>query len=396
MSTLAIIADLDIAGAHARDCARAFALVARGQAHSRAELGAQLGLRSTTTSHVVGDLLARRLLVESFGEKAGRGRPARLLVANMRRVGATVLHIASQSLGGALVDLAGDVIEQRSVQVAPEADAGAMAAAMAGLAGALRAAAPRGMDHAGTAVSLSGLADLRRGQWLMSSRWPRMRGLDVAAALDGGGPVSIARNLDAELSARVMQEPAIHAGGSLILHWGWGIGLAYAVDGRSFAPADGSFGEIGHWRFAGLSGRRCGCGNTACLETGAGLWALMPRLRQDWPDLAEDEAVLQAQLPDCDLLALPEIDAAARLVARALGNVCRLFFPARVTVTGPLVANARLWAHFDALFRAEGVMAGRAMPVLVADRASQRYEIRGAAEPLLSRAVERVLVAPIA
>lgn len=391
MSVLAMIANMDFSGTHERDCARAFALVAQGQAHSRAELAAQLGLRSTTTSHVVSDLLARRLVVESFGEKAGRGRPARFLVANARRVGATVLHIASRSLGGALIDLAGDVIEQRSVPIAEDADAAVMAGAMTSLAGELRAAAPRGMDHAGTAVSLSGLTDLKRGLWLMSSRWPRMRGLDVAAALAAAGPVTVARNLDAELSARVMLEPDLHAGGSLILHWGWGIGLAYAVDGRSFAPAEGSFGEIGHWRFAALSGRQCGCGNTACLETGAGLWALMPRLRRDWPDLAEDEALLQAQLPDRDLLALPEIDAAARLVARALGNVCRLFFPARVTVTGPLAANARLWAHFDALFRAEGVMEGRAMPALVADRTSQRYEIRGAAQPLLSRAVERVL-----
>ncbi|MBN8939736.1 MAG: ROK family transcriptional regulator [Rhizobiales bacterium] len=391
---IAEIADMPFAGAHERDCARAFALVARGAAHSRAEIGEQLGLRSTTTSRVVGDLVARRLLLESSGERAGRGRPAGLLMANSRRVGASVIHVASRSLAGVLVDLNGQVIEQRLAEVAPDADNPVMAKAMAGLAGELAAAMPRGMEHAGTAVSLSGLLDLRQRQWLMSSRWPRMRGLDVQAVLEPiTPPVEVCRNLDAELRARAMQDPAGHSGGSLLLHWGWGVGLAYAVDGQSFAPAGGSFGEIGHWRFSRLAGRACGCGNTACLETGAALWSLMPRLRQEWPELSEDEATLQAQLPDCDLMSLPEIDMAARLLARALANVCRLLFPARITVTGPLAANARLWAHFDALFRAEGSMEGLATPQLVNDRSSQNYEIYGAAQPLLSRAVERALSA---
>ncbi|WP_170181817.1 ROK family transcriptional regulator [Phreatobacter stygius] len=391
---IATIADMPFAGAHERDCARAFTLVARGAARSRAEIGEQLGLRSTTTSRVVGDLVARRLVLESAGEKAGRGRPAGLLTANSRRIGASVLHVASRSLAGALVDLNGQVIEQRFAEIAPDADNAVIAKAMAALASGLADAMPRGMEHAGTAVSLSGLLDLKQKTWLMSSRWPSMRGLDVQSVLAPiTPPVEVCRNLDAELRARAMQRPAEHAGGALLLHWGWGVGLAYAVDGQSFAPAGGSFGEIGHWRFQTLAGRACGCGNTACLETGAALWALMPRLRQDWPELSEDEAALQAQLPDCDLMSLAEIDTAARLVARALANVCRLLFPARITVTGPLVANARLWAHFDALFRAEGVMQGMAMPQLGNDRASQHYEIYGAAQPLLSRAVERALSA---
>ena len=180
----------------------------------------------------------------------------------------------------------------------------------------------------------------------MASRWPRMRGLDIGAILAPiAGPVEICRNLDAELRARAAREPEQFAGGTLLLHWGWGIGLAYAVDGRPFAPA-GSFGEIGHWRLAALGERRCGCGNTACLETGAALWSLLPALRRRWPDLDEDEARLARQLSGRDLLSLPEIDTASRLLARALANACRIFFPARIAVSGPFVANPQLWAAF--------------------------------------------------
>ena len=388
---LATLDDSRFSVAHDRDCARVYRLVLGGLAHSRSEIGRVLGLRSTTTSRVVADLVSRGLLLEMMGETAGRGRPAAMLLANTRRLGASVIHVSSQSLSGALVDLSGHLITERTITISSEADNAAIAAVMAELAVQLLAAMPHGMSHAGTAVSLSGLLDLPRGQWLMASRWPRMRGLDVAAVLAPiAGPVEICRNLDAELRSRAVREPEQFSGSTLLLHWGWGIGLAYAVDGRPFAPA-GSFGEIGHWRLSALDGRRCGCGNTGCLETGAALWSLLPALRRHWPDLEEDEVRLARQLAGRDLAGLPEIDAATRLVARALANACRIFFPTRIAVSGPFVANPGLWAHFDALLRAEGTMDGHALPQLASVRASQLHEIHGAAAPLLGRAAEALL-----
>lgn len=388
---LATLDDNCFSLSHERDCARVYRLVMGGLAHSRSEIGRLLSLRSTTTSRVVADLVGRRLLLETMGETAGRGRPAAILLPNTRRVGASVIHVSSQALSGALVDLSGHLIAERRVTIDPDADNGAIAAVMAALAGGLLEAMPRGMSHAGTAVSLSGLLDLPRRQWLLASRWPRMHRLDVATALAPiAGPVEICRNLDAELRARAVREPDQFSGSTLLLHWGWGIGLSYAVDGRPFAPA-GSFGEIGHWRLSALAGRRCGCGNTGCLETGAALWSLLPALRARWPDLEEDEARLAAQLAGRDLAGLPEIDIAARLLARALANACRIFFPTRIAVSGPFVANPGLWAHFDGLLRAEGTMDGLAMPQLVSVRASQLHEIHGAAAPLLARATEALL-----
>lgn len=388
---LATFDDTGFTAAHDRDCARVYRLVLGGLAHSRSEIGKRLGLRSTTTSRVVADLVERRLLQERMGETAGRGRPAAVLLANTRRIGASVIYVSSQSLSGVLVDLSGHLVAERSITIDGEADNDAIAAVMAELARQLLAAMPDGMSHAGTAVSLSGLIDLPRGQWLMASRWPRMRGLDVAAVLAPiAGPVEICRNLDAELRARAVREPELFSDSTLLLHWGWGIGLSYAVDGRPFAPA-GSFGEIGHWRLSALAGRRCGCGNTGCLETGAALWSLLPALRTRWPDLEEDEARLGRQLAGRDLVGLPEIDNATRLLARALANACRIFFPARIAVSGPFAANAGLWAHFTALLREEGTMDGLAMPQLASVRASQLHEIHGAAAPLLGRATEALL-----
>lgn len=390
--SLLTIDESRLALAHDRDCARIYRLILNGEAHSRADIARILQLRSTSVSRVVGELIARRLVIETVGEASGRGRPPAILVAHTRRIGASVIYVSSQSLSGALVDLNGYLVAERRRPIASDADNAAIAAAMAELARDLLDAMPPGMSHAGTAVSLSGLIDLKQGQWLLASRWPRMRGLDIASILAPvAGPVTVCRNLDAELRARAAREPENFTGGTILLHWGWGVGLAYAMDGEPFAPT-GSFGEIGHWRLAALQDRPCGCGNTACLETGAALWSLLPALRRHWADLDQDEIRLARQLAGLDLLSLPEIDMAAQLLARALANACRLLFPARIAVSGPFSANPQLWARFNTLFRAEGTMDGFAVPDLSGAAASHLYEIHGAASPLLSRAAESLLL----
>ena len=188
------------------------------------------------------------------------------------------------------------------------------------------------------------------------------------------------------------REPDRFASGTLLLHWGWGIGLAHAVDGEPLSPAGGPFGEIGHWRFSVLEGRRCGCGNTACLETGAALWALLPVLRKLWPQLGEDEEGLADALADCDLLSVPDIEAAAVILARALANACRLLFPPphpRQRATRRQCGALRPARH--AFFVRKGRWRGFAMPALSVVRASAAMEIEGAAAGLLDRSIRATL-----
>ncbi len=374
-----------------RDGARVLMAVQDGTACARTQLADRLGLRSTTVSHLVGELLARGLLVAGSGGRNGRGRPAATLRLNPDRLGVGVLHLASRTVVGVLVDLAGRVLLRQAVPVPSDADNQAMAAALADLATRLQAGLRPGMAYAGTSAAVSGVVDLRRGRWLASSRWPRIGGLDIAAVLHAvAPPVLVVRHLEAELQARLAAVPD-RRGGTVLLHWGWGIGLAYAVDGQTVNGAGGPFGEVGHWRFGALAGRPCGCGNTGCLETGAALWALLPGLRAQWPDLVEDEAVLASQVADRNLVALPAMAEAAGLVARALANVCRLLFPERVLVSGPLAANPALWAEFAALYQREGMIGGLALPPLRHEAASEALGIEGAAAPLLTRAVEQLL-----
>mgnify|MGYP001126260254 CR=1 FL=1 len=57
-----------LALAHDRDSARIYRLILNGEVHSRTDIGRILQLRSTSVSRVVGDLIARRLVIEAVGE----------------------------------------------------------------------------------------------------------------------------------------------------------------------------------------------------------------------------------------------------------------------------------------------------------------------------------------
>jgi predicted NBD/HSP70 family sugar kinase len=378
--------------AHERDCARVAALLSGSGPHSRATVSDQLKMTSTTTSRVVGDLIDRGLVAEQAGVKTGRGRPAIQIALNLQKLGGTIIHVSSRALLGFLLDLGGNVLERRIVDIPATADNAYMAVEMRRLVQALIGKCPPGMHHLGTSVSVSGVVDVRNRKWLIASRWPHIRSLDLGTALESVTPVVlVCRHLDAELDARILREPAYRAGSTLLLHWGWGIGLSYSVDGHPLAQAGGPFGEIGHWRFNMLEERKCGCGNHGCLETGAALWALLPHLRDVWPHLSDEEEPLAEQLADLLLIEMAEPAMAINLMARSLANVCRLLFPTRVIITGPFVANSAVWNAFVTAFQSEGVMGSLELPELIADKFSQEYAIHGALRPLLDMGLEAFL-----
>jgi transcriptional regulator of PTS gene len=107
--------------------------------------------------------------------------------------------------------------------------------------------------------------------------------------------------------------------------------------------------------------------------------------------LVEDEASLAEQLRTCDLLSLPVLTSAAQMMARTLANLCRLLFPSRVMISGPMAPNPAYWAYFEAAFHQEGLLGGIPSPPLLHAAASEALCIHGAAEPLLTRAVEHLL-----
>lgn len=387
-----MIENRDFADAHQRDCARVIAALHRNDFQSRASLATALDMTSTAMSKIINDLSEKNIILEKDGEKNGRGRPATQIALNELCVGATILYMSSQELTGVLIDFKGSVLARETHYIRSEAEASEMAAIMRAIVNCLVKQCPPGMVHVGTTVTVSGIADIKKRIWILTSRWPHIRDFDIEDALLPVTPsVYLFRQLDVELNARMAEQGPDGPDSTAILHWGWGVGLAYSSKANAFLFHNGPFGEIGHWRFNILEDRPCGCGNYGCLETAVSLGALLPVIRSVYPHTAEDEETAAAQISEMDIAHIPEIRMAVELVARTLGNVCRILFPEKVFITGPIIGNAGVFHLLQSRFEAEGLVGSLVLPALVADRSSIDYVVKGAAQPLFELALDRLL-----
>ena len=322
-------------------------LVRDGRAATRIDIAEALSMRSTTVSELVGDLVAKDLLRESTIKPVGRGRPAASLNYNHRRFGVVFISVVDCTLVAKAVDMACHVLAESRVTPAEDAGNEAMAVCMRRLVADIVGKFPAGIELCAIVYSLSGLLDVGRSIWCVSSRWPRMRDFDIATALAGVDcPVGLVRNLDAELAGIRLQEGHPSNETALLLHWGHGIGAAYGADGVIVNRSRGRFCEIGHWSLGNAVGRRCTCGNTDCLETVVALWVLGPKLRRTFPDLPLDESGLAERLHRLDLLESPAMEEAMKEVLRLTTNLCRLLFPDRMILTGPFVQNPDIFSRF--------------------------------------------------
>ncbi|MFN4172610.1 MAG: ROK family protein [Pseudorhodobacter sp.] len=342
-----------------------FDVVADRRAATRGEVAQILGARPTSVSLLVGELVARDLIRDHAVKGPGRGRPTGFLAENPQRLVALYIHIVSSTVFARAVTRGGEVLALASASPPRGADTAAMAAALRGLAGQVLAALPEGARHVATVCSLSGLLDVEHRLWCFSSRWPELANLDLRATLAEFGPDPVlVRNLDAELAGRIAA-----AGGAasnvLLLHWGYGIGGAFATPEGIVNQGKGRFCEIGHWRLDNNAGRRCTCGNEDCLETVAALWALHPGLVAQYPDLPLDEEAMGPLVEGLDLLGSPALREALRQTVRITTNLCRLLFPERIILTGPFLRNAAIFTRFSESLTSAPILRSMDRPIVV-------------------------------
>lgn len=322
-------------------------LVRAGKATNRGEIGRQLGMRSTTVSELVGQLVTREVLLENTARGRGKGRPAAVLSFNPLRLGAVFITVIDQTLVASAVDLDLRVLGQASMAPPQNADNAAMTAAIQQLVRDTVESLPPQVELCAIVCSMSGLLDVGRKTWCVTARWPEVRNLDLGAALDGFGcPVWLIRNLDAELAGVRLHEHHGAEETALLLHWGHGIGAAYSAGGDVVNRAKGRFCEIGHWGLGNGRGLRCSCGNTDCLETVAALWSIRPELSRDIPGLPTSEHGIGKHLRRMDLAESPVLQQALAEMLRVTANLCRLLFPDRVILTGPFVQHPEVFSRF--------------------------------------------------
>jgi transcriptional regulator of PTS gene len=356
-----------------RDKARVFAAIGDMEAATRKRLAAHLGIRPTTVSVLVNELVVDGLLAEQQPLAPSRqGRPEIVLNIRPDRFLVLMIHIVSHDIRCALVNLDGMIVRERVAGFdRTEAGNDELITEMADLVDRVAGEAPAGSTILGIGVAVPGIIDPAGRRWIYSARWPRMSELSFDAIAGRTGlPMRVSRNLSLELRTRLMRRPEERHGGVLFVHWGYGIGSAFAWNGTVLESSVGSFGEFGHWTVDPASAVRCHCGETGCLETAASLWALLPEIRKTFPDAPADEYAFEAFLSERKLASLPAVENAVDTFALALANLHKAFYAERIVLTGPFAAEPEILTRLNRVF-------DRHMPAYARDKYRMYVARRG-------------------
>ncbi|CAL9369355.1 D-allose kinase [Nocardiopsis dassonvillei] len=332
---------------------------------TRTEACGRLALASGAAAELVERLRGARLLAEHRAGRGGRGRPTTVLGAHPRGPLAAVVDLRAAGwrvllgdLGGAVTEVAAGSYGDRDPSGFLPEVAGAVASAVRGEPGRVRAVV------AAVAGAVSGTRLLQ-----FSTRGWHGAGLGVLA--DGSGAPLLVGN-DATLGGIAEARGGAARGARVALHLlvAVGVGGALLVDGRPVTGARGAGGEYGHLPF-GDPELACPCGAGGC-------WDLMVdgrALARHRGDPAPEDPfahgrevvgrVLAGTATDTDRRA---VERTARALGAGLAGLVNLHDPEVVTVAG-LAPELRAAAPdvFADAYRSGLMALHRADPPPVAD-----------------------------
>jgi predicted NBD/HSP70 family sugar kinase len=277
---------------------------------SRADVARATHLTRMTVSDLAGELLAEGL-VEELGTRSDQrvGKPATLLGVVPDARFTIALDLSDDEVfRGALVDLAGKVLDRRSVERGGRTGGAALDLVLV-LAADLAAAADRPL--LGVGVGSPGVVD--PAGIVVEAPNRGWHDLDLADRL--GRSLDLAVHVANDANAIALAELGLggHADRSLLsIKIGHGVGAGVVLDGHLVVGDRFAAGEIGHV-VVDPDGDRCACGRTGCLETAIATPHLRRRLREadgagrDGVRAAAGGRLGEALAPVVSTLNLPEV-----------------------------------------------------------------------------------------
>lgn len=315
---------------------------------SRADVAAALHMTRSTASRLVDELIAGGLLTEGSALVGARGRPAIPLAPASGRTLGLGIEVNVERIGVAVVDIAGNVLRDvaepfDNLRTSP---AGTLRE-VSRIASEILRTLPAGVTLAGAHLAIPGLVD-REGATILRSpnlKWDGVRPADLLTGFltEHGLRFRVGNDIDAS-GLTVVEElrGAGEAWASFIYITGEvGIGAAVILDGHLMSGRHGWASELGHV-CVDPRGDVCGCGAVGCLETVAGLPAVLRATGS--ADLPE---VLR-RLADGDLRAVAALRRVGRAVGQALSAAMNLLDVGNV-VLGGYLAECLPWLTDDLL-----------------------------------------------
>lgn len=352
-----------------------FALIRDGLATTRAEVRALTGLSRTAVAARVTALAGLGLVVEREEGLSTGGRPPTLLRFNTQAGVVLAAAIGRSRTSLAVCDLAGEILEfseiDQEIGIGPD---DLMADIVKRLEVMLVDIGRAPADIRGVGLSLPGTVDRERGCSLDSpilSRWDSVPLKPYFHELTGA-PVLV--DNDANVIALAEWHGERRAVDDLLLlKVSTGVGAGIIAGGALQRGAVGAAGEFGHNKFAAADGLPCRCGDSGCLETIAGGWALVRTLQQQGRPVGHIRDVVDlANQGDPEARRL--IRETGRYVGEAVSGAVNLLNPAVLVIAGDmahaydvLVAGLRESLYRDATALATRVL--QVVPSTYLDRA---------------------------
>jgi predicted NBD/HSP70 family sugar kinase len=357
-------------------------------ARSRATIALETGLNKSTVSSLVTELIDLGLLLERGTERTGTvGRPG--LVVDIAGTGAAGigLEVNVDYLAARVTDLAGEerhraleAADNRGREPSEVLDRLCVLAETA-----IERLQGDGVTPVGITVALPGLVDAASGMLLLA---PNLHWEDIAIpgalAERLGTDLPVTADNEANLAALAEQREGAGRGLRDFVHVSGevGIGAGVIIGGELFRGAHGFGGEFGHVTVE-ADGLACACGSHGCLETRAGLEALLDAADQETSPgttAAQRVAGLAARAEAEEPAALDALESAGRWLGVALGSAANLLDPEAFVLGGFL---AQLSPHLrpaaEAELAARMLGARRRMPDVLSSPLGPEAASRGAA-----------------
>ncbi|THV23618.1 ROK family transcriptional regulator [Glycomyces paridis] len=332
MPTLAVVLDL------IRD---------RG-AVSRVELADATGLTQATMTHAVRKLMALGLVHEVGTLPTTRGTPRRLLGLRPDACHMVGVQFDLYSAVGVVVDLAGNLVAERSLPAPGERDPDTVVAEFAEhVGGMLDDAGLTAAQVLGIGLATYGPQDREAGVLIVPMPTPEWAGYPLAETLAAATGLPVIVENDATAAGVGVQTLGGSASSFAVVFMSGGIGSGVILDGRPYRGVTSNGLELGHISVDAL-GPECHCGNRGCLDGYAGPGAVVASALADpelsrrlglGADLLTDFLAIGRATVAGDPAAAALVAASAQRLAVATVTLVNLFDVGRVVLAGNAFAD---------------------------------------------------------
>ncbi len=241
---------------------------------SRADIVRATDLTATTVSNVVADLIQNDLVEEGGSQASPRGKPPTLLRVNEDAHHLICLDLAKSSYQGAVVNLRGEILHQRSIPLNNRGGEPALSVAFE-LIDDLLSCASRPL--LGIGVGAPGIIDPELGivHRAVNFGWYELPLRDLLRDRFRL-PVHAASASHAAVLAEYTFGQRRNVSDLVVVKVGYDVGAGIILNGQLFLGHGFGAGEIGHVTVVD-NGERCMCGNYGCLETVCSSRAIVKR-----------------------------------------------------------------------------------------------------------------------